>query len=378
MNSGKNVPRIEALDGLRGIAAAIVVAYHYLLLMHWEVVPRRGMDVPIISDVPLSILWNGPFSVTVFFVLSGFVIAAAADRRQADILYSVTTRYLRLAIPATASVMLAWIWLSVFPEATFALQDSSDPPSPWLRNTYQVDIPGPHLAVIDGLIANFVRGFSRFNNVLWTMQFELIGSVCIFLAYGLFSPKMRFAVFLVVGMGAALIEREAYYLSFVAGMFIYEGRKTGVFDSLSKSSGSVALILGLLIGWPAAGLGERLGFEVAPRLFELGHPASVWPVIAAALLVFAALKSSAFTVLLNAPISQFLGRISFGLYLVHVPLLYTVIAFLLVTYKLPEVVIAAIFLTLALSLATVFTLVVDEPFLRVLKRRSRRQRLRLP
>ena len=60
-------PRFEILDGLRGVAAMIVVAFHLF---------ETYSDGP--SD---QILNHGYLAVDFFFVLSGFVIGYAYDDR---------------------------------------------------------------------------------------------------------------------------------------------------------------------------------------------------------------------------------------------------------------------------------------------------------
>ena len=60
-------PRYEILDGLRGVAAIIVVAYHIL-----ETYSSGSID---------QILNHGYLAVDFFFVLSGFVIGYAYDDR---------------------------------------------------------------------------------------------------------------------------------------------------------------------------------------------------------------------------------------------------------------------------------------------------------
>ena len=135
------IERIAAFDGLRGVAAAIVVLFHYLCMLHPALTPKMGETVHWLVDTPVHILWNGRFSVAVFFVLSGFVMAAAADRRRDSLIASSITRYLRLALPATASCLLAWGWLTAFPDSADALKNTLDAPSRWLDYTYQEPIP---------------------------------------------------------------------------------------------------------------------------------------------------------------------------------------------------------------------------------------------
>ena len=60
-------PRYEILDGLRGVAAVLVVAYH-LFETYYHGAP----------DQPIN---HGYLAVDFFFVLSGFVIGYAYDDR---------------------------------------------------------------------------------------------------------------------------------------------------------------------------------------------------------------------------------------------------------------------------------------------------------
>lgn len=60
-------PRYEILDGLRGVAALLVVAYH-LLEIHYHGGPEQPIN-------------HGYLAVDFFFVLSGFVIGYAYDDR---------------------------------------------------------------------------------------------------------------------------------------------------------------------------------------------------------------------------------------------------------------------------------------------------------
>jgi peptidoglycan/LPS O-acetylase OafA/YrhL len=80
--------RIGALDGLRGVAAGVVLVHHALMsdpgLATAYTRPEAGESGwrSVLLYSPLHVLWGGTQAVFVFFVLSGYVLAlpAAAGR----------------------------------------------------------------------------------------------------------------------------------------------------------------------------------------------------------------------------------------------------------------------------------------------------------
>ena len=314
---------------------------------------------------PLSILWDGRFAVSVFFVLSGFVMAAAAERRHEMLITNTVTRYLRLAIPVTASVLMAWVLLSLFPMATMELRDSVDNPSPWMQYTYQGHIPSLLQAGYDGLVGNFLTGGSRFNNVLWTMQIEFIGSIALFALYWFSAGRMR--IIILCGAGLAILglpQIPNTYLAFVLGALMYEAYARGRINALGPLVPPVALVMGILFGAAGADAFERWGMEgLMPSRLK-----SAIPVVAAALIMYAVITMAAAARFFSMPMLRWFGRISFGLYLVHVPLLYTLVAYAHVRLGWGLAVLVPTYFGLTLLLAHAFTISVDEPTLRQLKR----------
>src|SRR4051812_15465120 len=62
-------PRLEFLDSVRGLAALSVVASHFVLA--YGVPPGSRF----MNNSPLHIWWDGSAAVSMFFVLSGFVLS---------------------------------------------------------------------------------------------------------------------------------------------------------------------------------------------------------------------------------------------------------------------------------------------------------------
>jgi peptidoglycan/LPS O-acetylase OafA/YrhL len=354
--------RISAFDGLRGVAATIVVLFHYLCLLHPNLTPEMSETVHWLVDTPVHILWNGLFSVAVFFVLSGFVMAAAADRRRDALLASSISRYLRLALPATASCVLAWGWLMAFPDSAEALQNTLAEPSRWLNYTYQEPILPPWYAVADGMIANFIRGYSRFNNVLWTMKVELLGSLGIFLLYSFTRGLPRLLCLAGAGV-AVLLWLPDTYMGFVGGAMLYEAHRRDLFRSPPPVLPVAALALAVSLGGLGHGAHFRLDLPDIPEAWHVGRSRGIVDGLAATLLIYAVLSLPALARAFARPVPMFLGRISFGLYLVHVPPLYTIVAWSYLQ-GVPEIVLGPAYAVGVLVLAWGFTLLVDEPSLR--------------
>ncbi len=359
--------RILALDGLRGIAAMVVVVFHFLCLMHPAIVPDMHDSPPWVSDSPVAVLWNGPFAVSVFFVLSGFVIAGSADRRQRRFVTNVVSRYIRLAIPATASTIFAWAILSSFPDATTELQKALSEPSRWLAYTYQNDIPALSTALYEGLIKSFLQGKSDFNNVLWTLRIELIGSIGVYAIYALLAKPRRVVALSLAGIALIVLDRPVY-IAFVLGALLYETHARRLFETHGHTAPLIALGVGVVFGAAGRGLSERLGLPDVPSILAIDNKGGLVPIVAAALITYAALTLSAFRRILGTKIPQELGRLSFAIYLVHVPILYTMVAFAYVHLEWRTLLLAPLYLTCIYIVASGITRYVDRPTLRVLSR----------
>jgi peptidoglycan/LPS O-acetylase OafA/YrhL len=360
------VGRFEYLDGLRGIAALAVVNHHFICGFAPWIFPNPALYQLLFVAGPLVILRNGNFAVYVFFALSGFVIANSAASKGYVLPVRLLTRYLRLAVPLTCSLLFAFALLSLFPNSRLELIHAI--PHPWLHAIYLDDMPGVTRALSDGVFNVFNTGKSGFNNVVWTMKIELFGSCALYAFYRYCPERGRIPALLAALAAVALWER--IYLSFPLGALLREAYVRGYLQRSVWSWGALAagIAVGSVCTYPD--LGGLYLPDSALAFFQQNE--IVIDGLGAASLVLAILTLAPLQVALSRLVPRFLGRISFALYLVHVPIVYTVIAWMYLSLpiggylKLAELFLSLV--TLSLVAAWVLTIVVDEPLMKGLRK----------
>ncbi|WP_428031328.1 acyltransferase family protein [Ancylobacter sp.] len=364
--------RVICLDGLRGVAACSVVAFHFFYAFTPTLFADKARTGFTAFDTPIAVLWNGHFAVAVFFVLSGFVLAASAPKTLREAPLMIALRYLRLAVPALASSVLAWAWLVSFPDAARQVQALTG--SPWFRWTYQPPIPPLSQAIWEGGVGVFLDGTTRFNNPLWTMQAEFIGSLMIYGSYALLRGRARPAA---MALGCAVFFGTGlfYLAAFCGGALVYEFRHLLRDHALA---GGVLGALGLVLGatYPGHAGGEGIIADVLSRLGAEGFQQT-----GAVLVVVAVLITPPVRRMFEAAPLQRLGELSFPIYLVHVPLIVAPACYIYAAFgPLAPLPLAGLFVLTsiaALGLASVFLVAVERPVLRALKAIRTRARSRL-
>lgn len=361
--------RIFYLDGLRGLAAFIVLISHVIVAfypaLYFGAEGRAGFEFEDwLSKSPFFVIYSGTFAVFVFFVLSGFVIAGSSKRTRQPLLLLAVRRFLRLFLPSLASVIFAYHLIKFV-----GLPELGASTHWWIKQYYQPPVPGPQGALMDTIKA-FVRGGSYFNGVLWTMRTELAGSIMIYFVYRLApAESLRFSVAVCAAalfVAATVFEISPTFLislmGFALGALVFEGRVR-----LAEMAPSVSWLLigaGLLLG----------GYPYRPQgsiydVFDVfGLSAFALPrVVGAACLIAGMLSNLTVQRFFQKAVFQFLGRISFALYLLHLPLLLTgmLLVALAPQYQaIPAWIIAVPYTMLVLLLGYAFTRLIDEPLVR--------------
>jgi peptidoglycan/LPS O-acetylase OafA/YrhL len=316
--------RVESLEFVRGVAALIVVFWHTTLAFFPE---RAGIFADLdqsnsLSGSPVFALLNGGASVVLFFVLSGYVLTYSffSTGECAGMIRTAQRRIPRLAFLTTFVCCLSWLLFALgayyFAEAGVASR------SPWLAGFgYAAEIPENRTllsAFLQGAFWTFFRGDSYFNSSMWTMKWELVGSYLAFgLAFIVFNIKSiiwRYYIF-----GALVlyldISGNTYLVCFVVGVAFAEIKCRVNFEIRPSVLIPALVVAFYLYGY--SGVPNGIFWPV----FQLSSSFSavyVW-LVSASIIMSACLFSRPVAKALSGRKSVFLGRISFPLYLVHVP-----------------------------------------------------------
>lgn len=329
--------RLRALDGLRGIAALVVVAYHSATtwttyaLEAQRAIPAGDPSQPLwwITATPLSLFFSGGEAVLVFFALSGVAVILPVLKRGTtfDWIAYYPRRVVRILLPAAASVVLAAIWAYATANAAGRLIEQVNP-------VLRSNLPTELRWQIFVRSLDVTSGEMAVNSPLWSLNWEMWFSMAL--------PLFAIAAFIIRGRWAVLVAVASVALSWL-------GYQT---NALAFAYLAPFLIGALIAGnlsalreWAGRLNASRLGVPawlgiVLFALFCIGLPSwtyawtgttETWakvvggaPSIGAGLLVLAALLCRPVGAFLETRIVQWLGTISFSLYLVHLPILSTV------------------------------------------------------
>jgi peptidoglycan/LPS O-acetylase OafA/YrhL len=328
--------RLETLDALRGVAAIAVFAFHLRQLTF-------GYDV---------VFPNGGLAVDFFFVLSGYVIGRAYERKLRG----------QMSVQAFAWRRLLRVYPAAFAGLVIGLL---------------VTLPGHGLAPFaPALLLNFLllpvfgraMGLFPLNGPLWSLFFELAAN----LAHALVLPKLTTAR-LALGVGAlgvgllAVGQRRgtifvgwradgitdaAFLYGFVrvgfcygAGLLLYRLVENG-----RLKPPAVPPLVPILL------LAGVLAVPTLDRLLLLQELAAVFVVFPALVLL------GANPVRRSNPASRWLGGISYPLYALHGPLLLV----MMVVGKVPApnaAILGAVSFVAILGAATAFWRYCEQPLL---------------
>lgn len=356
--STSRVRKTAFLDGLRGLAAFLVYLSHHVSWFYGpEDVIQHGYGysgAKYFATLPfVRILFTGGnAAVAIFFILSGYVLSKSPLRKLHDgafhecyrsLLSAIVRRPIRLFIPpAGFSLVFAFIMhLPGFlaPHMTWPERKESifaEVVNWWIELCLALNPLQNH-----GIFEHWFP----YNPPIWTIAIEYAGSMLIFIliaAYSYVKPWYRFLLFLFTDLVLFCSYKWSMAL-FMAGAVLAINDLEKFDDALEVKrllgrarsfTYHVAFILGWFLLSQTAGTRDperslhTLGWHwltiLTPQSYYDNEYWRFWNSIGAVLLIFGVLRMHWLQRLLTRPSLRYLGKVSFSLYLIHIPFLWTV------------------------------------------------------
>ncbi|WP_158534772.1 acyltransferase family protein [Romboutsia maritimum] len=318
--------RIKYIDGLRGICALIVVMSHFMVAFfpssYWGAsLPSHtlyNLDT-YLAQSPLSLFYAGNYAVCIFFIISGFVLSKNYYANNQKINKLATTRYLRLCIPILFSTLIIFIFMkfSIFK----SIQASNITGSIWLQNLYNFNPNfGDMLKVT--LFDVFFLGSGKYNTVLWMMSILFYGSfLTIFITMLWSNIKNRHIIYLILGIIFFKLNK-IYYISFILGIVLSD-LDTNHKNIINKITGNLycmfMIILGIYLGCYPTGITPTNTFYSWLNIGEQSY--LIYHILGAFMVVLGVICCKKIQIILSKTIFQYLGKLSFSIFLVHIIIL---------------------------------------------------------
>lgn len=321
---------------------------------------------------PIYAIFAGHSAVMLFFVLSGYVLYLPyLQGRQPGYLAYVVKRWCRIYIPYFVAMVGAMLG------ATFLYSGPIPDLSPWLNASWIDSVTTQSIIDYSLLIGSTKEG--DFNNVIWSLVHEMRISL-LFPLIALMVTRLRWWQSLLIGIAVSLFGHFGpiyywrlrpyieygltahYVLMFIIGAVLAKNAvPIQAWLARRSSWGKCLLFVVGMLFYLSDGYDPMFRID---RWVKYGEYLSS---IGAAILIVLASQSR----WLLAPSVVWLGRVSYSLYLWHVPVILA--TFHLGYGLLPNWVLAIISLIVGLVMAGVMYRLVERPSMALAKRLGRRR-----
>lgn len=316
MNNQNLKPHYVILDGLRGVAALMVLWYHIF---------------EAFATSPLDQVFNhGYLAVDFFFLLSGFVLSYSYDEqiKTLSIGSFIKKRIFRLHPMLLIASVLGAVMVCV--QSMFSAELSAVPVAVVLLSLAM------HIFLIPSSSAVDLRGYTEMfplNGPAWSLFFEYIGSLLYVLVLRYLPKKvLMLLLLLLIGIQCYLVYTSewgyvgsgwslSYDQGFVGGLLrVLSAITLGVLlarvcspAKVKNSFAITSLVLIVLLSMPRIGGGDAMWLNAT---YELVCIFLIFP----ALIYWGTSQVGVSPRLLS--VCKFLGALSYPLYIIHYPFIY--------------------------------------------------------
>ncbi|MBM3857189.1 MAG: acyltransferase [Verrucomicrobia bacterium] len=360
-------------DGLRGIACLAVALNHFVgaffPTLLYRVYPDSFLKAAhpsffetVFSLPAMTLFYNGSFPVMIFFVLSGYVLAAPYYHPNHDttrLHRRLWGRYLRLNIPIATSILISFFVYQCHGYFNTSAAMEISPSQPWLRTFFQPGV-SQMTALQDMIWQSLALGEATFNPVYWSLKAEFIGSIYLLIFYIITPKRWQFLFLLLLMWLIYFFDRTTSTPVFIYAILL--GSLLNLIR-VPKNFYLLFVIIGIFFG----ALQEASPFyHIFPPVLKWYRPYFYNAI--GALFITGPIVQGFGTKFFQSRAMQFLGTISFPLYLLHFIVLCSFSCWLYLILPQQPIMLAlnfALYLLVAISLSLLFEKYVDQPAIKL-------------
>ena len=336
--------RIQWVDGLRGIASICIVLHHFIIgyypAAYEGATAMRHLPGSVEADFsqsPLAFFVLGDFWVSVFCMVSGFVIAsqvfAMKDGKQFS--KSVIKRYPRLLIPVFALSVMVYIMLHL--GLFYNVQAANITGSSWLGQFYQYETTLWDL-FLSSFIDTWIFGMqTMYSNAFWMMAELFAGSFMAYLLAAMGKHTNKRILYVYIGIAVAYLSINSRLTDFVLGVLlayvaIHYGQKIKQKRQLTMVLGLIFFVIAFIFGAYPQAHAPSNAYQLLNCLPDRLNPCYFYHMLAAMFLMMAIYLCEPLEWLMSTKPALFLGKISYAVYVVHIPILFSGSAWMFVKF----------------------------------------------
>ena len=339
--------RYKHLDGIRGLASIFIVFSHiaqlylpYLIYGNETIIHSKYEN--ILLEFPFTIFYNGNSMIHIFFILGGFISVLSCKKIiEKSFMKKCVKRYVRLVIPILITTFIVYIILNT----SGFIYNSIDS---YTFNT-SINAPNENMSVLNLIKYSFFdifvygdifkKSVLSYNHVLWTIKIEFISSIIIYFVCRIIYNKDYLRILCFIAIIALLPnENKEFYASYFIGAIMAE-----LIDRLKefnkyKFIKLVTLFFGLLLlGYPY--VAKSIIYRNFPnkiinnKFLGVTDIHSLAHLIGVILIVFVLLNSEQLKSFFSRKEFEFIGGLSYSIYLLHWIMLLSIVPLLLILFK---------------------------------------------